>query len=113
RTAQAIRAALGKLGLSLFTNKFYLADTLSVVNYPPGVEDHQFRQKLNQKGVVVAGGLGPLAGKVFRMGHMGNLSTAQVYFALQALENTLAETGYKFERGASLKAARSILEAKD
>jgi len=113
RTAQAIRAALARMGFSLFTDKSYLADTLSVVNYPPGVEDKQFRQKLNQKGVVVAGGLGPLAGKVFRMGHMGNLSTGQVYFAIQALEATLTEMGYKFEKGASLEAARSILEGKD
>jgi len=110
RTAQAIRAALDRLGFSLFTHKSYLADTISVVNYPPGVEDKEFRQRLSQKGVVVAGGLGPLAGKVFRVGHMGNLSTAQVYFALQALEATLAEMGYKFEKGSGLEAAQVVLE---
>jgi aspartate aminotransferase-like enzyme len=59
--------------------------------------------------VVVAGGLGETAGKVFRMGHMGNLSTAQIYFALDALEKTLSFLGYKFEPGSSHRAAKEIL----
>ena len=109
RTAQAIRKALTTLGFAFFTEEPFLADTLSVVNYPEGVEDLSFRTKYLENGVVVAGGLGDTAGKVFRMGHMGNLSTNQVYFALEALEKTLASLGYKFDSGASLEAAKSIL----
>ena len=60
-------------------------------------------------GIVVAGELGETAGKVFRMGHMGNLSVSQVYFALDALERTLSTLGYKFEAGSGLKAAKAIL----
>ncbi len=111
--AQAIRAALEKLGFSFFTQKPYLADTLSVINYPEGVEDISFRKGLNENGVVVAGGLRELAGKVFRMGHMGNLSVSQVYFALEAVEKTLHSMGYKFELGSGLKAASAILEEKN
>lgn len=111
--AQAIRAALEKLGFSFFTQKPYLADTLSVINYPEGVEDISFRKGLNENGVVGAGGLRELAGKVFRMGHMGNLSVSQVYFALEAVEKTLHSMGYKFELRSGLKAASAILEKKD
>jgi len=57
----------------------------------------------------VAGGLGDTAGKVFRMGHMGNLSVSQVHFALDALERTLSTLGYKFEEGSGLQAAKAIL----
>lgn len=112
RTAQAIRAALKRMGFSFFTQKPYLADTLSVVIYPQGVEDKSFRRRLYENGVVVAGGLGELSGKVFRMGHMGNLSTPQVYFALEAIEKTLSSIDYKFDTRSALKAARLILEKK-
>jgi aspartate aminotransferase-like enzyme len=110
RVARAIRKALGKMGFSSFTRDSYLADTLSVFNYPQGVEDSSFRGGVNKNGVVVAGGLGPLAGKVFRMGHMGNLSPAQVYFAVEAVEKTLKSLGYEVKLGEGLKAAGMILE---
>lgn len=110
RLAKAIRAALEKLGFSFFTQKPYLADTLSVVNYPEGIDDLSFRKGLNENGVVVSGGLGEVAGKVFRMGHMGNLSVSQVYYALEALEKALHSLDYKFELGSGLQAARMILE---
>ena len=110
RIARAIRAALEKLGFSFFTQEPFLADTLSVVEYPEGVEDLSFRKGLYENGVVVAGGLGETAGKVFRMGHMGNLSVSQVYYALGALEKTLQSLDYKFELGSGMQAARTILE---
>jgi alanine-glyoxylate transaminase/serine-glyoxylate transaminase/serine-pyruvate transaminase len=59
-----------------------------------GVEDTAFRKVMADFGVIVAGGLGNLAGKVFRMGHMGNLSSSQVDFALDALKKTLTSIGY-------------------
>jgi len=109
RVAKAIRAALVELGFSLFTQEPFLADTLSVVKYPEGVEDKAFRSTYYENGIVVAGGLGETAGKVFRMGHMGNLSVSQVYFALDALERTLSTLDYKFEAGSGLQAAKAVL----
>jgi len=110
RIAMGIKAGLEKMGFTSFTKVSYLANTLSVVLYPDGVEDQPFRSGLFDNGVVVAGGLGPVAGKVFRMGHMGNLSYSQVYFALEAVEKTLHSLGYQFDSGSGLKAARAILE---
>ncbi|MFC2160917.1 pyridoxal-phosphate-dependent aminotransferase family protein [Acidobacteriota bacterium] len=109
KTARAFREALKSLGFSFFTEDSFLADTLSVVQYPDGIEDKDFRGRLSENGVVVAGGLGEVAGKVFRLGHMGNLSSSQVYFALQAVENTLASLNYPFESQAAVKTAKSIL----
>ncbi|NIO49865.1 MAG: aminotransferase class V-fold PLP-dependent enzyme [Candidatus Aminicenantes bacterium] len=109
RVARAIRAALAELGFSFFTQEPFLADTLSVVKYPEGVEDKSFRSTYYENGIVVTGGLGETAGKVFRMGHMGNLSESQVTFALDALERTLSTLGYKFEEGTGLQAAKAIL----
>jgi len=111
QTARAIRAGLAALGFTFFTDQRFLADTLSVVSYPSGVEDKAFRSLYYENGVVVAGGLGETAGRVFRMGHMGNLSAPQVYFALDALEKTLTTLGHTFEAGAGVRACRALLEA--
>lgn len=97
KIAQTFRAALKTYGFKLFTQASYLADTLSVVYYPEGVEDKSFRSILADKGVIVAGGLGEVAGKVFRMGHMGNLSFSQVEFAISAIESTLSAVGYDWK----------------
>jgi alanine-glyoxylate transaminase/serine-glyoxylate transaminase/serine-pyruvate transaminase len=109
--ARCIRAALAAIGFSFFTEERFQAATLSVVNYPDGVDDKPFRNVYAQNGVVVAGGLGGTAGKVFRMGHMGNLSTSQLLFALQAVEKTLSSLGHKFEAGAAVRVAKGMLES--
>ena len=109
--AQALRAGLEALGFSFFTDPSFEASTLSVVRYPDGVEDKAFRAGLAANGVVVAGGLGPTAGRVFRMGHMGNLTSAQVRFAIDAVEKTLAGLGRAVKPGAGSKAVDGILKA--
>jgi len=109
--AGAIRAGLAALGFSFFTDPRFEASTLSVVRYPDGVEDKAFRAGLNANGVVVAGGLGPTAGAVFRMGHMGNLSSAQVRFAIEAVETTLAGLGRTVAPGTGRAAVDDVLTA--
>ncbi len=109
RTGAAMRAGLTALGFGFFTDESCLADTLSVVRYPEGIADAAFRGRLAENGVIVAGGLGPTAGRVFRMGHMGNLAEAQIFQALDAVEKTLAELGRGFEKGLSQAAAAAAL----
>ena len=109
--AEAIRAGLAALGFTFFTNPSFPASTLSVVRYPDGVDDKAFRAGLYDHGVVVAGGLGPTAGRVFRMGHMGNLTSAQVRFAIEAVERTLAGLGRAVTPGAGRGAVDGVLKA--
>ncbi len=109
--AEAIRSGLAALGFSFFTDPNYLAATLSVVGYPDGVDDKAFRAGLFENGVVVAGGLAQTLGKVFRMGHMGNLTSAQVRFAIGALEKTLQGLGRRFKPGSGSEAVDKILKA--
>lgn len=110
RFAGAFRAAFKDLGFSFYTDESYLADTLTVVNYISGINDKNFRQTLAENGVIVAGGLGETAGKVFRMGHMGNLSQAQVVFAVDALEKTLSSFGVPVKPGSAAEAAGRVLK---
>jgi aspartate aminotransferase-like enzyme len=99
------------LGFSFVPEDPYLADTLSVVRYPDGIEDGIFRRTYAENGVIVAGGLGNLAGKVFRIGHMGNLSFSQVYFAFDALKKTLASIGYSGKLISDVHTKESKFEA--
>ena len=106
---RAIRAGLSAVGFTFLPETPFLAETLSVVNYSRGIDDKRFRSLYYENGVVVAGGLAETAGKVFRMGHMGNLSSFQVKFAIEALEKTLESLGHKFEAGSGLRAAQAVL----
>jgi alanine-glyoxylate transaminase/serine-glyoxylate transaminase/serine-pyruvate transaminase len=61
---------------------------------------------LNRFGIEIGAGLGAYKGKVWRIGLMGYGSRpANVLLFLAALEQLLAEQGYRFNRGASIAAA--------
>jgi aspartate aminotransferase-like enzyme len=109
--AEALRAGLAALGFTFFTDPAFLAPSLSVVRYPEGVDDMAFRAGLSGNGVVVAGGLAATAGRVFRMGHMGNLTSADVRFAIDAVERTLAGLGRKIAPGSGRAAVDGVLKA--
>lgn len=109
RIARAVRAGLAALGLELFTDASCRADTLSVVLLPAGVADADFRREVAARGVVVAGGLGPIAGKAFRLGHMGNVGPAEVATTLTAIEGALAALGLSVPPGTALAAAAAQL----
>ena len=70
--------------------------TLNTPRVPRGVDDAKVRQYLlENRGIEIAGGFGPLAGKVFRIGLMGYGSTAEnVMLVLGALEDALRQQGY-------------------
>ena len=70
--------------------------TLNTPRVPDGVDDAKVRQYLlEQRGIEIAGGFGPLAGKVFRIGLMGYGSTAEnCQLILEAFGEALKHAGY-------------------
>lgn len=90
-------AGLEAMGLSMLVsdpaNRLW---TLNTPRIPDGVDDAKVRQYLlEQRGIEIAGGFGPLAGKVFRIGTMGYGSTAEnVSLILEALGAALKHAGY-------------------
>src|SRR5208282_3422008 len=71
--------------------------TLNTVAVPEGVNEAAVRQYLLEKrSIEIAGGFGPLAGKIFRIGLMGYGSTAEnVVLVLEALEEALRQAGFE------------------
>jgi len=103
KVSNAFNDSLEAMGFKLLAKKEYRCNTLSTVLYPEGINDAQFRKVLAEEGAVVAGGLAAYAGKMFRIGHMGNIDDHTVYSAIAAIERTLIRLGHKYEVGIGLK----------
>ena len=85
---------LDHLGLSLFTPEANRCPTINVVRVPDGVDDMKVRTRLLGMGVEMGGGLGVLAGKVWRVGVMGyNAQPERVERFLGALGEALRAEG--------------------
>lgn len=111
RFALAFQAGLEKIGFKILPPKEIRANTVSTVLYPSGIEDLVFREKLYQNGVLVSAGKGVLAGRLFRLGHMGNISENEVVATLSIIEKTLSDINYDFRLGAGIGAAEKVLFA--
>lgn len=94
---KAIRAALKSFDLQPLADESVAAPTLSCILYPEGVDDVAFRAGLAKRGIIVAGSLAHLAGKAFRIGHMGNTTIGQLETAVRAIGETLQELGQKVD----------------
>ncbi|HHV64428.1 MAG TPA: alanine--glyoxylate aminotransferase family protein [Peptococcaceae bacterium] len=105
---KAIRAALKTYNMHTLAPEEYAAPTLSCVLYPAGIDDEVFRASLAAKGVIVAGALGPLQGKGFRLGHMGNVTTEEFCKALEIIGETLKEQGHPVDPALAVKVYQEV-----
>jgi aspartate aminotransferase-like enzyme len=79
------------MGLSLFPASDAIpSPTVTAVNVPEGIDWSKFNLQLRQHGLVVGGSYGPMAGKVFRLGHMGTQADMElVKQALNVIERVM------------------------
>jgi alanine-glyoxylate transaminase / serine-glyoxylate transaminase / serine-pyruvate transaminase len=103
----ALRAGLEALGVDFAVAREHRLPMLNAVRIPDGVDDKQVRsQLLSEYGIEIGGGLGPLAGKNWRIGLMGETSTRRnVLMFLAALEASLQAQGHSTSSGAGVAAA--------
>lgn len=99
KNARAMQKALEALGFTLLAQPGCRAVTLSNLIYPAGVEDAKFRAALLEEGVIVAGGLAAYAGKMFRLGHMGNIDVNDEVAVLGVIERALNQCGHAVPYG--------------
>jgi alanine-glyoxylate transaminase/serine-glyoxylate transaminase/serine-pyruvate transaminase len=105
---QALIAGLEAMGLELLvSNPADRLITVTAVKIPAGIEDANVRrQLLDEFNIEIAGGLGPLKGKIWRIGLMGYSSQrTNVLIFLAALEKTLSDLGFHLPAGAATAAA--------
>ena len=84
------------MGLRLHVPEAHRITTLNTVCVPNNVDEAKVRKRLiEQAGIEIAGGFGPLAGKIFRIGVMGPLATKDnVQFFLKEFKRALSAEGY-------------------
>ena len=107
RNAEALRNGLEALGLQLHAQKGYRANSLTTVRVPEGVDAAKVTSRLlKEDNIEISNGLGPLKGKIWRIGLMGYTSTQEnLLLFLNAFERILREEGYHLEPGAGVSAA--------
>jgi len=113
RHATALCAGLEALGLQLLVPEALRSPTVTTVRVPKGVDDGRVRRRLlDEYDIDIAGGLGPLRGKIWRVGMMGYTAQARFVVALlEALEAILPGEQFPVEPGAAVRAASQILQA--
>jgi len=89
--SETLLAGLAKLGLRPFVPENIRLPVLNAVEIPEGINDAEVRQRLlREYNIEIGGGLGALAGKIWRIGLMGESSSrANVVALLDALQEIL------------------------
>ena len=113
RNHRALAAGVEAMGLSLLPPETERLWTLNAVKMPAGVDEAAVRRTmLTNYNIEVGAGLGPLAGKIWRVGLMGASSTPQTLLQfLAACEGALAMHGHTVREGAGVAAASASLRA--
>ena len=95
---------LEKLGLRMLVDESYRLPMLNAVCVPEGIDEASIRKRLrNEFKIEIGGGLGPLAGKIWRIGLMGHTARKEnVTRVLSALQNVLQNE----QEGEALELAR-------
>ena len=107
RHHQALAAGLEAMGMSLLPPSGERLWTLNAVRVPSGIDEAAVRRTLlTTYNIEIGAGLGPLAGKIWRVGLMGASSTPQTLLQfLAALEGALEASGKSMRSGAGVAAA--------
>ncbi len=106
---KALVAGVEAMGLSMLVPEEERLPMLNAVRIPDGADDLKVRKTLlNEFGIEIGGGLGTMAGKIWRIGLMGHASRRRnVLLFLSALETVLKTQGVKVNAGA-LEAASGV-----
>jgi aspartate aminotransferase-like enzyme len=108
RLAEATRSGVKALGLELFASS--PSNVLTAVKVPESIDGKKLLKYIEDKfGVTFAGGQESLAGKIFRIAHLGYIDDLDVISAISALEMSLPKFGYKVSFGEGIKTAEKVL----
>ncbi len=107
RLANGVRAAVEGWGLrNCAVEKKWYSDTVTAILVPEGHNANDvIKAAYHNYGVSLGGGLGKVAGKVFRIGHLGWLNETMVLQALGGVEMAMIDAGINFKAGSGVGAA--------
>uniref|UniRef100_A0A0E0LWK3 alanine--glyoxylate transaminase n=1 Tax=Oryza punctata TaxID=4537 RepID=A0A0E0LWK3_ORYPU len=111
RLGTATRLAVEAWGLKNCTQKEeWFSDTVTAVVVPPYIDSAEIvKHAWKRYNLSLGLGLNKVAGKVFRIGHLGNLNELQLMGALSGVEMVLKDIGYPVKLGSGVAAAAAYL----
>lgn len=110
RLAKGVRAAVQAWGLDMCAEHPSLwSDTVTAIRTPQGVDARDvIKIAYDRYNCSLGSGLGPLAGKVFRIGHLGDLNEGMCLTAISIAELAMAAAGVQVRFGSGVAAAQSV-----
>ncbi len=104
---QALRAGIEAMGLSFVVDEPHRLPQLNSIAIPDSVDDATVRRRLLEEySLEIGAGLGPMAGKIWRIGLMGYASKRRnVLLCLGALDAVLSDLGAAVKSGVAVEAA--------
>jgi aspartate aminotransferase-like enzyme len=108
--ARAVQGACEKLGLEMLVKEPEKRGvSVTSIKVPEEIDCKMLIKTMRVKyGVTIAGGQGKLAGKIFRIGHLGYVGIFDVLTAICALEFALKEQDWKFDLGIGIKEVEKV-----
>jgi serine---pyruvate transaminase len=106
---RAAREGIKGMGLKLFGPDEDMNSAVTAAYVPDGVDGKQFvRLMFREHGIQVAGGQGPMEGRIFRIGHCGYFDAYDIIATIAAAELALESLGYPVELGRGVGAAQRV-----
>jgi serine---pyruvate transaminase len=106
---RAAREGVKGMGLSLFGPDEDLNSAVTAAWVPEGIDGKQFVKMLfREHGIQVAGGQGPMEGRIFRIGHCGYFDAYDIIATIAAAELALESLEYPIELGRGVGAAQRV-----
>ncbi len=106
KLARVFREAVKAMNLELFADSSCASNTVTSIKIPEDMNDDDIRGNLLREfEILVAGGQAHVKGKIFRIGHMGNVQFGDIIQVLGAMEIILKRKGHNFKLGEGVKTA--------
>lgn len=102
--AAAVRGGLRRLGFEMFVADDVASPVTTSVYAHPGLPVADMQRFLMERSVFISGGLDDLAGRIFRVGHMGrSIDRGEVELLLRTIEEALLDAGVAIPESANLE----------
>lgn len=113
RIAQGVREAVRAWGLELCAKRREnYSDTVSAIYVPQGFDSDVLTNHIfDTYGVSFGVGLGEMAGRAFRIGHLGSLTDVMALSGLATVEMAMADLNYPIRLGSGVQAAQEYYRA--
>lgn len=109
--ADAARAGLTALGFQLFADPAHASQTVTAAYVPDVIEWAALNKGMRARGLVIAGGQDDLAGKILRIGHLGEVNVDDVLAAIEIIGAVAVELGMTTDPARAVAAARAAADA--